>query len=103
MSRIPFFLVFLAGCCPRPWDAHPMDTPPDQQCRVGPATHGYDIYTWDCVDGEHVVVSFYSAEMSCSPPEKESVPCGETTALEEEWAEGLGVGCEPPPEQLRWE
>ncbi len=103
MNRIAFFSVLFAACCPRPWDAQPMDEAPDQQCRVGPATHGYDIYTWDCVEGEHVVVSFYSSEMMCAMPEKESVACGELTSLEKEYAEELGEDCQAPPDSLYWE
>jgi hypothetical protein len=104
----PIFVLVLSACCPRPWDAQPMEAPPDEQCRVGESTHGYDLYLWDCVendDGEpvHVVVSFYSSEMSCDYPEKTEVPCGETTELEDEFADQLGENCVLPPESLRWE
>ncbi len=80
-----------------------MDTTPDSQCRVGASTHGYDLYIWDCVDDEHVVISFYSAEMTCSTPEKETTACGELTELETQYAEQLGDNCESPPSQLVWE
>jgi hypothetical protein len=50
-----------------------MDTVPDEQCRVGPATHGYDLYSWECVDGEHVIV------------------------------DEMGENCELPPDSLIWE
>jgi hypothetical protein len=95
--------AFTTGCCTKPWDAQPMGTAPDAQCRVGQSTHGYDLYVWDCVDDEHVVVSFYSAEMSCAQPEKESVACGELTDLEVEFASQLGEACEAPPDSLFWE
>jgi hypothetical protein len=55
-TLLPAFL--LAGCCSKPWVAQPMDSAPDEQCRVGASTHGYDLYSWECVDGEHVVVVF---------------------------------------------
>lgn len=98
---LPAVLAF--GCCAKPWDAHPMDSAPDEQCRVGSGAAGYDLYIWECVDNEHVVISFFSAEMSCSAPEKETVPCGELTAFEEDYAEQLGGGCTAPPDSLFWE
>ena len=103
MSLRPLLCLFLAACCAKPWDAQPMDSAPDEQCRVGESTHGYDLYIWDCVADEHVVVSFYSAEMSCNPPEKTSVACGELTDLETEFADQLGENCESPPSSLIWE
>lgn len=80
-----------------------MDTVPDEQCRVGASVSGYDLYIWDCVDNEHVVVSFYSSEMSCSVPEKETTACGELTELETTYAEELGENCQSPPDSLVWE
>lgn len=41
LAVLPAFL--LGACCSRPWDAQPMDTVPDEQCRVGATTSGYDI------------------------------------------------------------
>lgn len=98
---LPAFL--LGGCCMRPWDAQPMDTVPDEQCRVGPATHGYDLYSWECVDGEHVVVVFYSSEMTCGQPWKETAPCGELTETEAGFVDEMGENCELPPDSLIWE
>ncbi len=55
--------------------------PPDVQFQTG-TTHGYDVFIWTCVDGEHVVVSQYSAEMRCDIANIERVPCGTRTKLE---------------------
>lgn len=72
----------LAGCCRDPWNAYPMATPPDQSCEVGGAVHGWDVYMWSCVGGQHVVVAQYSAEMTCQAPVREAVACGATTTFE---------------------
>lgn len=95
-------LAFLAACCQKPWSAFPMDSPPDAQCRVGASTHGYDLYVWDCVDDEHVVLGYYSAEMSCANAEKQTAACGELTEWETEYAEQLGEACEAPPSSMEW-
>jgi hypothetical protein len=73
----------LTGCfCQKPWDAFPEKTAPDEQYSVGSATHGTDVYVWRCLNGQRVVVSFYSAEMTCSAPKRETAPCGATTPIE---------------------
>ena len=95
-------LALLAGCCQRPWQKFEMADPPDAECRVGESTHGYDLYLWECVEGEHVVLGFYSAEMSCADAEKQSAACGELTEWETTYADQLGAACEAPPEGMRW-
>jgi hypothetical protein len=72
----------LSGCCRDPWSAHPMPVPPDHACATGSGTHGDDVYVWDCYQGKRVVVSQYSAEMSCSAPRQDTAPCGAVTKLE---------------------
>lgn len=96
------FTLFLSACCAKPWTAYPMDTPPDAQCRVGAATHGYDLYVWDCVDGEHVVLGYYSAEMSCEDAQRQTAACGELTEWEVTYADQLGENCEAPPASMGW-
>jgi len=62
-----------------------MSTLPDSHC-YQPGTHGYDVFRWSCVEGHHVVISQYSTEMLTSLPEKEVVPCGTLSRIEQEVA-----------------
>lgn len=76
------FLLPLGGCCSDPWSAYPRATPPDRSCTTGSATHGTDVYIWDCVGGEKIVVTQYSAEMTCQSPKEEKLACGAKAAIE---------------------
>lgn len=71
----------VAGCCSDPWSAYPESTMPDRSCSTGDV-HGHDVYIWECLRGERVVVAQYSAEMSCQAPVRDTAPCGSTTKLE---------------------
>lgn len=55
---------------------------PDHACVAGSATHGDDVYIWDCHHGQRVVIAQYSGEMSCSTPRKDTAACGAVTKLE---------------------
>jgi hypothetical protein len=79
--RLTLTLVMTAGCCTEPWRAFPEKTAPDRSCSTG-SVHGHDVYIWDCLRGQHVVVAQYSAEMSCQAATREVAPCGALTALE---------------------
>lgn len=94
-------VIATGGCCEKPWDAHPADVAPDRSCRTG-SVHGYDVYIWECREGQREVVYYYSAEMSCKEPEKETAACGERTPIEKELGEKVGDDCEPVPESMRW-
>lgn len=76
-------LLALSGCCAKPWSlSDAPKVPPDVQYREPSATHGNDVYVWTCVDGQHVVISQYSAEMTCASPKLETFPCGTESPLE---------------------
>ena len=84
-DRLPVALAgafLLSGCfCADPWKAFPEIAPPDRSCSTG-SVHGNDVYIWDCLRGQHVVVSQYSAEMTCQRAVRETSACGTTTPLE---------------------
>ncbi|HKY39121.1 MAG TPA: hypothetical protein VJN18_24450 [Polyangiaceae bacterium] len=69
------------ACCSEPWRAFPEKTLPDRSCSTG-SVHGDDVYIWDCLRGQHVVVAQYSSEMSCRSPMRQVSPCGTKTPLE---------------------
>lgn len=94
-------LLILSGCCQKPWQAFPMTTAPDRSCRTG-TTHGYDVYIWECKQKQKTVIYQYSAEMSCQPPQREIVPCGELTALEKQLTNKVGKNCSPVPKLQAW-
>jgi hypothetical protein len=55
----------LVCCCRNPWSVFPdMPGPPDQSFRTG-SVEGYDVYIWECLNGERTVIYQYSAEMLC--------------------------------------
>jgi len=72
-------VIGLGGCCAEPWRAYPESTQPGEQYSTGDATHGEDVYVWDCLGGSRVVVSQYSAENSCQAPKRATAACGGTT------------------------
>jgi hypothetical protein len=76
-------LLVASGCCSDAWSAFPMSVMPDRSCSTG-EVHGYDVYIWDCLEGEHIVVAKYSSEMACRSPVRERAPCGAATPLEAE-------------------
>jgi hypothetical protein len=94
-------LLLATGCCRKAWDAFPMSSPPDRQCHMG-SVHGHDLYVWDCVGGEHVVIGRYSAEMSCGAPVKETAACGAFTPLETQYHLDTGAACPSMPASLLW-
>ena len=95
-------VLFLAsGCCRQAWAAFPMSAPPDRQCHMG-SVHGHDLYIWDCVGGEHVVIGRYTAEMSCQAPVKETAACGAFTPLEVQYKLDTGAACPAMPESTQW-
>lgn len=62
--------LIAAGCCSDPWRVYPEHTAPDRTCSTG-SVAGYDVYIWDCLRGQHVVVAQWSGEMSCRSPVQE--------------------------------
>jgi len=89
MAARPAALVLSAlalACASLPWVSHPMPRPPDRSCRTGGGV-GHDIYTWDCIDGEHVVISRYCGGfVGCQEPQRELAACGQPTQLEQRLA-----------------
>jgi hypothetical protein len=82
-SRCVLVLLVLSGCCAAPWSlSNAPKVAPDVQYREPDATHGNDVYVWTCVDGQHVVISQYSGELTCAAPKLEATACGTLTALE---------------------
>jgi hypothetical protein len=59
--------------------------PPDEQYQTG-STHGYDVFVWRCFAGRHVVVSQFSAEMTCGFAHLESSACGTLSEVEKQSA-----------------
>jgi hypothetical protein len=79
-----FLVLTQSGCCTSPWNVFPMNRPPDIQFTTGSATHGEDVYIWECQKGEphRSVVHQYSGEMFCAAPGKEESACGTLTSFE---------------------
>ena len=78
----------LSGClCLLPWQRYRMPRGPDWSC-FEPGTHGWALYIWNCVNGEHVVIGQYSSEMWIKAPTRETASCGQTTPLERTEVEG---------------
>jgi hypothetical protein len=84
MAATTFLMASSMGCV-SPWARYPMSTLPDSHCYQS-GTHGYSVYSWSCIDGQHVVISQYSSEMLTHLPEKEVVACGTLSKLEQEVA-----------------
>jgi len=85
VRRLGMALVALfaaSGCCATPWDVYPSATLPDRSCTTGGSVYGDDIYIWECLSGEKIVVSQYSSELVCRAPVREVLACGELSAFE---------------------
>jgi hypothetical protein len=92
--------VGLSGCCSNPWSVTGApDVPPDIEYREPDGTHGNDVYVWKCLQGRRVVVSQYTAEMSCREPRREEFACDALSPLEVATPEDKRV---PVPESRRW-
>src|SRR5881398_3483372 len=76
-------LVVAGGCfwCLKPWQRFPMPRPADHYC-FETGVHGWEIFVWDCINGEHVVIGQYTAELMCQNPIKQVAACGAKTPLE---------------------
>jgi hypothetical protein len=106
MTRRDILNVFLlllvmaaASCCRRPWSMFPdMPGSPDQSYRTG-SVFGYDVYIWECLKGERIVIFQYSAEMSCRKAEMQKVPCGQQAPIEKEIEK---MEKSPVPDGMRW-
>ena len=84
IAGLTLVVLFASGCfCLKPWQKFDMAKAPDSSCFEG-GTHGWEIFVWDCVDGKHVVVGQFSAEMTCQAAIQQTAPCGERTQLEVE-------------------
>ena len=60
-----------------------MRTMPDSSYETGSPVAGARVYTWNCVNGEHVVIWQVSAEMFCEGAKRERSACGTLTPFEQ--------------------
>ena len=78
----------IAGCASRSWIKYPVDREPDFSCQTG-GEAGYDVYIWDCLNQEHVVVYQWQAGLYRWWSAKvEKVPCRQLTEFEKR----MGIG-----------
>ena len=91
-------LLALSGCCTAPWVRFPEKTPPDRSCTTGSAVQGTDVYIWECLRGQKVVVSQYSAEMTCQSATREVLACGARSTLEAD----PSLDCHGPRAGFAW-
>ena len=98
IGLVALLLMGCTGCCLKPWQKFDMPKPPETSCfEVG--AHGWTIYAWECLDGQHVVIGQYSAEMTCEAAIRETSACGQHTPLEREHVD-TGI-CKMGPD-TRW-
>ncbi len=71
-----------SACCADPWSSFPEHRPPDQQYSVSEGVQGDEIYVWECLNGQRVVVYRSHAEWACGDPRRETAACGEKTPIE---------------------
>lgn len=102
VARVALAMLALAdgGCCSEPWNAFPESTKPDRSCSTG-HVQGNDVYIWNCLRGKHVIVTQYSAEMSCQEPQRMVTTCGTETELEKSLALKPEV-CRGPRSGREW-
>jgi hypothetical protein len=100
MLRLLVLLLGCLGCARAAWVEHPVATPPDRSCRVG-VEAVTDYYIWDCLDGEHIVISQFGSYFGPRKARKEVARCGELTAIEKEEDLSPAV-CEGVPEKFFW-
>lgn len=83
MKKVGIFtLIFLLqGCASKAWEKYNIPITPDHSCQTS-HTSGYDVYIWECLSNEHVVVYQAQAEFSRGHAIKEKVACGQQTNFE---------------------
>lgn len=67
---------------------------PDDGFQTG-SIYGYDVYVWNCLQGKHIVLYKYSAEMTSGPYIREEANCGEQTPIEIQLAGERSRGLDP--------
>jgi hypothetical protein len=84
MPRLIVLLLLLSTACfwcLKPWQRYHMPRRPDRSS-FEPGTHGWELFIWDCIGNQHVVIGQYTTEMFCQNPVKEVSACGTQTPLE---------------------
>jgi hypothetical protein len=90
------------ACCHSARQTFPMSRSPDRQC-VTPGPAATEVFIWNCIDGQHVVVTRPENEwpVGCPTSRKQVAACGQLTAFEQEHAGLLASndddGCKPTP------
>lgn len=74
-------LIFLSSCAASPWVKYPMKVKPDRSCYTG-SEAGSVAYTWECYEGERVVIYQNQSGFYTWPAQKETVACGSLTEIE---------------------
>lgn len=83
MIRLFCLILIITGCALRPWEkfSELANSPPDSSCQTGNVS-GYDIWIWECHNGERIVVYQVSSEMSRGEASVEKVACNKNTPFE---------------------
>lgn len=90
----------LACGVPLPWEMKGAPTPPpDLQYRTGTEV-GNDVYVWNCVNNEHVIIVQGSSAMcGASAPRAQRGPCGAKLPWDDTSHDGRHYNV---PNGLRW-
>jgi hypothetical protein len=90
----------LTGCASKPWDKYPIERLPDSSCQTGYES-GYDVFIWNCLKDEHVVVYQTTSVFFRMPAKIEKTSCNQLTEFEvnNEFKDGKSPQCR---RQLAW-
>lgn len=83
MSIKLIFISFLcfSGCAQAPWKKFAINQFPDSTCWTG-SEAGYEIYAWECFNGEHFIVYQWQTGLFSYPSKIEKTKCGALTPFE---------------------
>lgn len=99
MKKLSFYTaliitILITACATAPWKNHKISTQPDVSCWTG-SEAGYELYIWNCLNNEHVVVYQWQAGLYTYPSQIEKTQCGKQTEFEDNmhFKEGKSPTC----------
>lgn len=77
-----FIALLLSSCASSSWEKFPIKTQPDVSCNNGSGEAGYQIFVWNCLENERVVIYQWQSGLYKYPSKIEKSPCGKKTQFE---------------------
>ncbi|MBY0555359.1 hypothetical protein K2P97_12575 [bacterium] len=88
--KILLVLSLFSGCVSDvPWKTHKMIQSPDRSCFVGPSEQGCEVYIWNCLNNEKIVIYQCGSAFMMPNASRESVDCKSQAPFEKKYYASL--------------